>query len=80
MNMEKQLQLSTIKAGSFVNIVSVDAGQDLANRLATMGLLPGVQIKVVNNSHPGPFVVEIKGSRVALGRGMVSKIIVSPGQ
>jgi Fe2+ transport system protein FeoA len=75
--MKSKTYLSAIKAGSFVKIVSIEAGQNLANRLATMGLLPGVKIKVVNNSHPGPFVVEIKGSKVALGRGMAGKIVVS---
>jgi len=35
-----------------------------------------VQIKVVNNHHPGPFVIDLKDSKVALGRGMANKILV----
>jgi Fe2+ transport system protein FeoA len=36
-----------------------------------------VEITVVNNSHPGPFVISVKGSKMMLGRGMADKIMVS---
>ena len=47
------------------------------NRLASMGLVSNVEISVVSNSHPGPFVINVKGSKVMLGRGMANKIMVS---
>jgi Fe2+ transport system protein FeoA len=59
-----------------VKLVKVDAGQALKARLAAMGLLPGVEFRVINNNHPGPFVVDLKGARIALGRGMAGKIFV----
>jgi len=43
-----------------------------------MGLVPGVEVEVVNSSAKGPFVVSVKGTRLILGRGMVSKILVIP--
>jgi len=41
-----------------------------------MGLVADVEITVVSNSHPGPFVISVKGSRMMLGRGMAQKIAV----
>jgi len=41
-----------------------------------MGLMVNVEITVVNNGHPGPFVVSVRESKVVLGRGMADKIMV----
>ena len=76
MTEEKTKLLSEIPAGQTVKFVKVDAGQGLNSRLASMGLVPNVEIKVINNSHPGPFVINVKNSRIALGRGMANKIKV----
>jgi len=65
-----------VKAGEKVRLVSINAGRGLNTRLASMGLLPNVEITVVNNSHPGPFVISVKGSKMMLGRGMAHKIMV----
>jgi len=40
-------------------------------------MVPGVEIEVLRNSMHGPFLVEVKGSRIILGRGMAQKIIVT---
>ena len=68
--------LSLVPAGEKVRLVSVNAGQGLNARLASMGLSTGVEITVVNNSHPGPFVISVRGSKMMLGRGMAHKIMV----
>jgi Fe2+ transport system protein FeoA len=41
-----------------------------------MGLVANTEIKVVSNSHPGPFVIVVKEAKVMLGRGMAHKIMV----
>ena len=68
--------LSSVQAGETVRLVRVDAGRGLNSRLASMGLVADTQIKVVSNSHPGPFVIVVKDARVMLGRGMAHKIMV----
>jgi ferrous iron transport protein A len=74
---QKAIQsLSEIRSGRKVKLVSVEAGRGLINRLVSMGLLPNVEITVINNSHPGPFVINVKGSKIMLGRGMANKIMV----
>ncbi|MBA7714604.1 hypothetical protein ES703_123630 [subsurface metagenome] len=75
---DKQLRpLSVVKEGETVKLAAINAGQGLKSRLTTMGLLPNVEITVINNSHPGPFVISVKNSRMMLGRGMAHKIMVS---
>ena len=74
---EKQTRpLSTVKTGQTAKLVSIDAGRGLKSRLAAMGLLPQVEIKVLNNDRPGPFVISVKGSKMMLGRGITQKITV----
>lgn len=73
---KKPLPLSMVKTGEKVRLVYINAGQNLNNRLTAMGLLPNVEITVVSNTHPGPFVISVKDSKMILGRGMAHKIIV----
>ena len=69
--------LSEVTEGQTVNIIKIDGGRDLRSRLTTMGLLPKTRIKVVRNGKSGPFVISVKNSKMALGRGIVDKIMVS---
>jgi len=68
--------LSEVPEGGLVQLVGIDAGRGLSARLAAMGLVPGVAVLVVKNGGAGPAVVEVKGTRLALGRGMVHKMLV----
>jgi len=70
------MPLSMVSPGQKVRLVEVNACQNLSNRLASMGLLPNVEIQVVKNTHPGPFIIKVKGSNIILGRGMANKIMV----
>jgi ferrous iron transport protein A len=77
METQQAKPLSAIRPGEKVRLVSIEAGRGLNSRLASMGLLPNVEITVVNNGHPGPFVISVKGSKMMLGRGVAHKIMVS---
>jgi len=68
--------LSTVKAGETVKLARIKAGQGLNRRLAAMGLVPDVEITVVKSGHPGPFVINVKDSKMMLGRGVAHKIMV----
>ncbi len=76
MEQKKARPLSKVQAGETVKLVGIKAGRGLNSRLASMGLVPNVKIKVVSNSQPGPFVISVKNSKVMLGRGMAHKIMV----
>jgi len=68
--------LEETKAGSTVRIVRIDSGYSLNNRLAAMGLLRNTEIRIIRNDGAGQIIVEVKNSKVILGRGMSHKIFV----
>jgi len=65
-----------VETGKRVRLVSIAGGRRLRMRLAELGLVPGTEIDVINNSLHGPFILGVRGSRIALGRGMAFKIMV----
>ena len=69
--------LSTVGNGKRVLVIAVKAPEDLAGRLAAMGLVPGVSVDVIVNSLKGPFVVVVKGSRLLLSQSMAQGILVT---
>jgi len=70
------MPLSAVAVGQRVRVRTIDAGGGLEARLAAMGLLPGVELEVIRNPMSGPFIIEVKGTRLVLGRGMARKIEV----
>ncbi len=71
------MPLSTIKIGQSVVIKSIDFNIKLRRRLQDMGLTPGVKLNVVSRSLLGPLVVDVRGTRVALGKGIATNIQVA---
>jgi len=69
--------LERASAGAPVRVTDINGGRDVRARLANMGLLPGVTVHVlVRGPLGGPVVVEIDGSRFAIGRGLARKVVV----
>ena len=71
------MPLSMASPGDLVKVVSIRAGWGLQRRLADMGLTPGVQVRIISSQRPGPVVLEVRGSRLALGHGIAHKIMVT---
>ena len=69
--------LSEVADGQTVNIIRIDGGRGMRVRLTSLGLLPNTQVTVVHNGRSGPFVISVKNSKMALGRGVADKIVVS---
>lgn len=70
------MPLSTIEKGQKVIIDSINFNTKVRRKLQDMGLTPGVKLNVVSKSLLGPLVVEVRGTRIALGKGIVSNIQV----
>ena len=68
--------LDKIQVGAVVRIATIGAGRSLKNRLAAMGLLADVEIRVVRNDGAGQIIISVKNSKVILGRGMSHKVFV----
>lgn len=69
--------LTMVARGCPVRLVKINAGRRLTRRLTELGLTPGVSVEVMQN-HGGPLLVAVRNTRLALGRGMASKILVEP--
>lgn len=56
---------------------AVHNGRKLTRRLAELGLTIGTELTIIQKSN-GPLLVSVRGSRIALGRGLALKIEVKP--
>jgi ferrous iron transport protein A len=68
--------LARVASGEKVTVLALRAGWGLQRRLADLGLTPGTEIKVISAGRPGQVVLDVRGSRLALGHGVASKIMV----
>jgi len=72
----KIVPLASLPAGARGRIVSIDAGPGLVRRLAQMGFFPGAEVEVVVNEGKGLLVVRVRGSEIAISKGIAMKILV----
>lgn len=70
------MPLTMVNEGNTAVLRDIEGGRQLRGRLAALGLLPGTELEVIQNSGHGPFVVSVRGSRIVIGRGMAAKITV----
>ena len=72
---EPVMPLALAARGEKVNVIRFAGGRKMQNRLASMGLTSGDVIEVLNNT--GPFIINVKGTRLALGMGLAQKVLVT---
>jgi len=70
------IPLAFMASGERGEIVGIRGGQRMAKRLYGMGLTPNSLVEVIVSNPAGPILINIRGSRVAIGRGMAMKILV----
>ena len=68
--------LINMKENGILTIININAGSKAHRFLADLGIHTGEKIKVIKNDS-GPVVIEVKGTKVAIGRGLAAKIEVS---
>ncbi len=66
--------LTTFRPGDEIEISSIP-GCSMRKRLADLGITAGACIKVLRSDFSGPVLIFVKCVRLAIGRGMASKII-----
>jgi len=79
-----EVPLTALRAGETGTVTStkVDNGRGriFEKRLLDMGLTPGTRVTVVKSApFHGPLEILVRGSRLALGRGMAKRILVETG-
>jgi Fe2+ transport system protein FeoA len=60
-----------------VRIVSIVGGRGVREHLFDMGLDVGIEVEVLKQGSPGPFLIAFKETRLAIGHGVAQKIMVS---
>jgi Fe2+ transport system protein FeoA len=75
-NTSPALFLDQLPTGALGKVRALRGGSQLASRLATLGLTPGTPLAVLRNNAHGPLLVMVRETRLALGRGEASKILV----
>ncbi|MFH1676968.1 MAG: FeoA family protein [bacterium] len=73
----REFPLSEAPESIPLRVIGIQSGHGAQSRLASMGILPGEIVKIVRKGNGGPLLVEVKGTRVALGRGISLKVIVT---
>jgi Fur family transcriptional regulator, ferric uptake regulator len=71
------MPLVSAKPGEGVYIRDVAGGDNVRARLTSMGFRTGDRIEIINNDGTGRLIVGRGESRLAIGRGLADKIIVS---
>ncbi len=74
--MSQTVSLDDAHENGIVVVQTINAGHKAQRFLADLGIHEGEKIRVVKND-TGPIIVDVKGTRVAIGRGLAKKIEVS---
>jgi len=74
---EELFPLSMATVGERVRIIEIRGGKGKTHRLVSMGIHRGEEALVMNSGSPGPFIVAVGDTRIALGRGMAHAVMVT---
>jgi len=73
---DRSLCLDSVPSGGQVRIRALTGGHGFVSRLACLGFTPGAELRVLQNPGRGPMLVALRETRVALGRGEASQVVV----
>jgi Fe2+ transport system protein FeoA len=76
MNTTPAVSLDQLPKGTTAVVRQLRGGNELKSRLAAMGLTEGVRLVVLQNTGHGPMLVNVRDTRIALGRGEAIKVLV----
>jgi Fe2+ transport system protein FeoA len=74
------MPLTMAVPGEQVTLVALRGGQRMRKRLADLGLTMTMPLQIVQGNGHGPLIVAVKGTRLAIGRGMAHHILVELAQ
>jgi ferrous iron transport protein A len=70
--------LSNGKKGEQFTIINIDTELKIKKRLQDMGLTQGIKIKIMSYYSNNAFILNVRGSRVVIGKDIAEKIHVEP--
>jgi ferrous iron transport protein A len=73
----RMMTLDTVEIRRQARVILIDSGHGVRAHLNTLGIHVGDRLTVVERApFRGPVLVEVNGTRVAIGRGIASKVSV----
>ncbi len=71
------MTLEHVELGHSARVVEIEGGRAVRSHLNNLGIHVGGDVVVVERApFRGPVLIDVNGSRVALGRGVARKIVV----
>jgi DtxR family Mn-dependent transcriptional regulator len=71
-------KLSEVGRGAYMIRFLTSPDPETMNRLCSLGLIPGLTVRVLRAIARGPLVIETKDTQIALGRDVAESLLVSP--
>jgi ferrous iron transport protein A len=69
-----ETRLSALESGTTGTVVAAGGPPQVRARLASLGFVPGTEVTMVQNRGQGPLIVELRGTRIALGRREADRV------
>ncbi len=73
-------KLSEMGRGTYTVRFLTSPEPETISRLCSLGLIPGLTLKVLRKIAGGPIIIEMKDTQIALGRDVAESLLVSPLQ
>ena len=71
------MDLLQVANGEWMRVSDLRGGRGMQARLTQLGFLPGNRVRIIRKApFHGPFLIEIEGREIVLGRGVARHIIV----
>lgn len=67
--------LSAVPNQHQAQVVDVTGGMAVKRRLREMGIMPGTVLEIISNQFAGPFILRVKGARLAIGHNITHKVL-----
>ncbi len=71
------MSLAMAQRNKEMTVSQVIGGRQIRQKLADLGIMPGTRVSIVSNNLIGPMILAVKNYRLAIGRGLATKIMVS---
>lgn len=76
---EELTLLTELSEGEEGEVMLIIGSKGVIMRLCSLGITPGTKLKVLRRAPVGgPLEVEVRGTKVAIGRNIASKILIKP--
>jgi ferrous iron transport protein A len=59
-----------------LKVISTSGGSEFQRKIASLGIYPDEEIKIIERHSQGALVIKVKGTSLAVGHGMSRKIKV----